>query len=387
MELKYGCNPHQKPASYRHLNPESSAFEVLGGNPGYINLLDAVNAWQLVVELKRATGMTAATSFKHVSPAGAALGVQLDDRLRRAYEAPEGELTPAACAYLRARGADPSSSFGDFIALSDKVDDDTARVIAGVVSDGIIAPDYSDFALEKLRAKKKGSFIVLKANPDYVPPDVERREIFGVEFSQARNASQITKEHVSKAAGAVDQIPDSAKLDMILGLVTLKYTQSNSTGYALNGQMIGIGAGQQSRVDCTKLAGRKADVWRLRLHDKVLGLKFREGVKKQERINWRLRLVEGDLTEGERSLFKELIEGDIPELADAEKASWIQGMTGVSFVSDAFLPFRDNVDHASRHGVKYIVHTGGSLRDEDVTRAADEYGIAMIHSGIRLFHH
>ncbi len=383
--LKYGFNPHQASASYTF--PGRPPFKVLNGRVGTINLMDALNSWQLVRELREAVGLPAAASFKHVSPAGAAVSVPLSEKLLRGYGFAGSELSPLACAYLRARGADPASSFGDFIALSDVVDEATARILALVVSDGVIAPGYEPAALEALKAKKKGEFIVLEADPGYEPPTEEEREVYGVRLRQARNNLKITRAHLEPRVSQNRELPESAVRDLLVGLITLKYTQSNSTGYARDGQMIGVGAGQQSRVDCTKLAGRKADLWFLRQHDKVLGLQFKKEVKRQERINWSQRYVEGDMTEMEAREFAAQLDGAAPPLSAEEKAGWLGRLRDVSFASDAFLPFRDNVDHAARHGVRYIAHTGGSLRDEEVTRAGDEYGMVMIHTGVRLFHH
>jgi phosphoribosylaminoimidazolecarboxamide formyltransferase/IMP cyclohydrolase len=333
-------------------------------------------------------GIVAATSFKHVSPAGAAIGVPLSDELKQSYGFPGESLSPAASAYLRARGADPSSSFGDFIGLSDTVDIDTAKILSKVVSDGIIAPDYEPEALELLKAKKKGAFIVLKANEDFKAPEVEARELYGLQMIQSRSDVLVkADEHLAKVVSKNQTLPEDMKRDLILGLITIKYTQSNSVGYVLDGQMIGIGAGQQSRVDCTKLAGRKVDHWHLRRHPKVLGLAFKAGIKRQDAINWRLRYVEGDMTELEAQSFNELLEMPVEPLSAEERQAWMAELKGVGFVSDAFIPFRDNIDHATRHGVKYIAHTGGSLRDQLVTDAADEYDMVMIHTDIRLFHH
>ena len=388
MKLKYGCNPHQKEAESKIIDGNNPPFEVLNGKVGYINLLDALNAWQLVDEVKKSLGIVAATSFKHVSPAGAALGIPISEELKKCYGFPGEELSLAACAYLRARGADPSSSFGDFIAISDTVDLDTANILSKVVSDGIIAPDYEPEALEKLKLKKKGGFIVLKANTDYQPAEVEKRELYGLELSQSRSDVLMkADEHLSNIVSQNKDVSDEVKRDLILGLITLKYTQSNSVGYAKDGQLIGIGAGQQSRVDCTKLAGRKVDTWYLRQHPKVLGLSFKESIKRQDAINWRLRYVEGDLTAQEQNMLNDALEMPADALEIDEKKAWLSTLNEVAFVSDAFIPFRDNIDHAIRHGVKYIAHTGGSLRDVLVNEAADEYGMIMIHTGIRLFHH
>ena len=384
LELKYGCNPHQSFAEARTDGP--SPIELLNGKPSMINLLDSLNAWQLVREARAALGLPAAASFKHVSPAGAAVAVDLPEDLARAYEVDPAKLTPTATAYVRARGADPKSSFGDFVAVSDPVDEATARFLKTLVSDGIVAPGYEPAALEILKAKKKGGFIVLKADPDYEPPARESRELFGVTLEQDRNSAAISSAHLENVV--CGELSDAARRDLLLGLVTLKYTQSNSVGYALDGQMIGIGAGQQSRVDCTKLAGSKADVWHLQRHPRVLGLSFRDGVKKQERINWRVRFIEGDLLPSEQERLNEaLVEPAAPLSAD-EKAAWVaDALTGVSLVSDGFLPFRDNVDHAVRHGVKFIAQPGGSVRDDDIEQACREHGIAMAHTGLRLFHH
>lgn len=385
MKLKYGANPHQSFADATPLDPATQPVEVLNGNPSYINLLDALNAWQLVREAKLATGIAAAASFKHVSPAGAALAVPLEPELARAYEAVGQELTPAALAYVRARGADPKCSFGDFAALSEPVDDATASFLAGVVSDGVIAPGFAPSALEKLRAKKGGGFIVLRADEGFVPPARESRDLFGVRLVQDRNAHQVTAADLETVV--CGQLTPAAKRDLLLGLVTLKYTQSNSVGYVLGGQMIGIGAGQQSRVDCTKLAGGKADLWWLRTHPKVLGLTFQKGVKRQDRINWRVRYIEGDFTPGEERDLGAALTGPLELLTAEERRAWLARMTGVSLVSDGFIPFRDNIEHAQKHGVKFIAQPGGSTRDDEIEAACREYGIALVHTKLRLFHH
>jgi phosphoribosylaminoimidazolecarboxamide formyltransferase/IMP cyclohydrolase len=388
MKLKYGCNPNQTFAEANFLCEDNVPFEVLNGRPGYINLMDALNAWQLVSELRASLNCVAATSFKHVSPAGAALGIPMAEDLQQSYGFAGEELSPAASAYLRARGADPSSSFGDFIGLSDTVDVPTAKILSKVVSDGIIAPDYEPEAFELLKAKKKGAFIVLKANSDFKAPETEARELYGLKMVQSRSDVLLrSDEHLVEIVSKNKELPEEVKRDLILGLITIKYTQSNSVGYALDGQMIGIGAGQQSRVDCTKLAGRKVNHWHLRRHPKVLGLRFKAGVKRQDAINWRLRFVEGDMTEMECQSFDALLEAPVAPLSVEEREGWLSELTGVGFVSDAFIPFRDNIDHATRHGVSYVAHTGGSMRDELVTEAADEYGMVMIHTGVRLFHH
>jgi AICAR transformylase/IMP cyclohydrolase PurH len=383
MQLKYGCNPHQLFAS---ADPVAAPpVELLNGQPSLINWLDALNAWQLVLELRRALKLPAAASFKHVSPSGAAVAIPLTAELAEAYEVTGRELSPVALAYARARGADPKCSFGDFVALSEPVDELAADFLKGVVSDGIIAPGFEGNALRTLTEKKNGSFIVLKADPAFEPPARESREIFGVKLTQDRNA------HVFTAADLGDvvcgELSEEARRDLVLGYTTLKFTQSNSVGFALGGQMIGIGAGQQSRVDCTKLAGSKADLWQLRRHPKVLGLRFQPQVKRQERINWRVRYIEGDLTSYEAGALREALVGRLEPLSTEEKQDYLGRVTGVSLVSDGFIPFRDNIDHAQRHGVKFIAQPGGSTRDAEIEQACRDYGIAMVHTHIRAFHH
>jgi phosphoribosylaminoimidazolecarboxamide formyltransferase/IMP cyclohydrolase len=385
MKLKYGCNPHQSFASAEPVAGGSLPIEVLNGSPSYINLLDALNAWPLVREARAATGLAAAASFKHVSPAGAALAVPLPPDLAKAYEVEGEALTPAALAYVRARGADPKCSFGDFAALSESVDEATARFLKGVVSDGIIAPAFEPAALELLRAKKNGGFIVIRADASFEPPPRESRELFGVRLVQDRNAHRVSEADLADVR--CGELTAEARRDLLLGLVALKYTQSNSVGYALDGQMIGIGAGQQSRVDCTKLAGAKADLWHLRRHPKVLGLAFRKGVKRQDRINWRVRYIEGDLTRSEEDALRGALEGPLEPLSEPEKRSFVADLNGVSLVSDGFIPFRDNIDHAKRHGVRFVAEPGGSTRDDEVEAACREYGITLVHTKLRLFHH
>jgi phosphoribosylaminoimidazolecarboxamide formyltransferase/IMP cyclohydrolase len=358
---------------------------VLNGTPSFINFLDALNAWQLVREARIATGLAAAASFKHVSPAGAAVAVPLTPELARAYEVEGKELTPAALAYVRARGADPKCSFGDFAALSDVVDVATAELLKGVVSDGIVAPGFEPAALEILKQKKNGAFIVIEGDAAFAAPKRESREVFGMRLVQDRNDHQITSAELADVVCGA--LTPEAKRDLLLGLVAIKYTQSNSVGYALGGQMIGIGAGQQSRVDCTKLAGAKADSWWLGTHPKVLGLRFKKGVKKQDRINWRVRYIEGDLTRFEEQALRDALDAPLDPLRDDERNEWIRRMSGVSLVSDGFIPFRDNIDHASKHGVAFIAEPGGSTRDKDVEEACREYGIALVHTKLRLFHH
>ncbi len=385
MRFKYGCNPHQAFAQVEPIEPGKMPIEVLSGTPGFINFLDAINAWQLVSEARHALGLPAAASFKHVSPAGAAVGTELSEELGRCYEVDPSALSPLAIAYVRARGADPKSSFGDFAALSDPVDESTARYMKTLVSDGVIAPGYEPRALEILKNKKKGAFLVLKVDPDFVPPARESRELFGMRLEQDRNGLELGEAQLRNVL--CGSLTPAARRDLLLGLITLKYTQSNSVGYSLDGQMIGIGAGQQSRVDCTKLAGAKADVWHLRRHPKVLGLRFKKGVGAQERTNFRVRYIEGDLVPSETAALQQALDQPLEPLGEEEKRQWVKGLQGVSLSSDGFIPFRDNIDHAARHGVGFIAQPGGSTRDEECTEACREYGIAMVHTGVRLFHH
>ena len=380
VSLKYGCNPHQEFA-----RAETDAVAVRNGRPSMINFLDALNAWQLVAELGAATGLAAAASFKHVSPAGAAVAVPLDEALTDVYEIGNRDLTPLATAYVRARGADPKCSFGDFVALSERVDEATATYLKGVVSDGVIAPGYDGDALSILSSKKGGSFIVLEVDPAYRPPETETREVFGVRLSQTRNHRSVGLDDLQDVV--VGELSDAARRDLLLGLVAVKYTQSNSVGYAKDGQMIGIGAGQQSRVDCTKLAGQKADTWFLGLHPKVRGLQFDAGVKRQERINWRIRYIEGDMTKFEAQAFDAALAVAAPPFPTDEQDDWLATLDDVAMVSDGYIPFRDNIDHAQKHGVRYIAQPGGSSRDGEVIEACREYGISMAHTDLRLFHH
>ena len=385
MRLRYGCNPHQAYATVEPGPGGANPIEVLNGSPSLINLLDALNAWQLVREGRVALDLPTAASFKHVSPAGAAVAAELPDDLRRSYEVSRSELTPAALAYVRARGTDPKSSYGDFAALSDPVDVATAEFLRGAVSDGIVAPGYEPAALEILSRKKGGAFPVLRADPDYEPPERELREVFGVRLVQDRNNRTITLRDFDTVV--CGELTEAARRDLVLGMIVLKYTQSNSVGYVFDGQMIGIGAGQQSRVDCTKLAGAKADVWHLRRHPKVLDLAFAKGVRRQDRINWRIRYIEGDLTRSEAAGLREALGGDYEPLGDDERAAWLEKLDGVSLVSDGLIPFRDNIEHASRHGVRFIAQPGGSTRDLEIEEACREHGIALAHTGLRLFHH
>lgn len=389
LELKYGCNPNQKPSRIFMNEGKDLPIQVLCGRPGYINFLDALNGWQLVRELKKATGLPAAASFKHVSPAGAAVGLPLSDTLKKIYWVDDlGELSPLACAYARARGADRMSSFGDFISLSDVCDKDTARMIKREVSDGVIAPGYEPEALEILKSKKNGSYNVIQIDPDYVPEPVERKQVFGVVFEQGRNELDINEELLSHVVTENQEIPAFARRDLMIALITLKYTQSNSVCYVKDGQAIGIGAGQQSRVHCTRLAGSKADNWFLRQSPQVLNLPFKKEIKRADRDN-AIDVYIGDnsedvLAEGRwEAVFTEKPAAFTRE----EKRAWLDRMTDVALGSDAFFPFSDNIDRAAKSGVKYVVEPGGSVRDDAVIAACNEYGMAMAFTGIRLFHH
>ena len=385
LELKYGCNPNQKPSRIFVENGELP-IEVLNGRPGYINFLDAFNGWQLVKELREATGLPAATSFKHVSPAGAAVGLPLSDVERKIYWVDDqGDMSPLACAYARARGADRMSSFGDFISLSDVCDVDTANIIKREVSDGVIAPGYEPEALEILKTKKKGNYNIIKIDPEYKPDPVERKQVFGVTFEQGRNEMPIDEAFLGKLVTENKEVPDDAKRDLI---ITLKYTQSNSVCYVKGGQAIGIGAGQQSRIHCTRLAGQKADNWLLRQSPKVLELPFREDVGRPNRDNAIDVYMSDDymdvLADGE---WEKVFTEKPDPLTREEKRAWLDQMDGVALGSDAFFPFSDNIQRAYRSGVKYIAQPGGSIRDDLVIEACNEYGIAMYFSGMRLFHH
>ncbi len=388
LELKYGCNPNQKPSRIFVENGELP-IEVLNGRPGYINFMDAFNGWQLVKELGEATGLPAATSFKHVSPAGAAVGLPLSDVERKIYWVDDqGDMSPLACAYARARGADRMSSFGDFISLSDVCDVDTANIIKHEVSDGVIAPGYEPEALEILKTKKKGNYNIIKIDPEYKPDPVERKQVFGVTFEQGRNEMPIDEAFLGKLVTENKEVPDDAKRDLIIALITLKYTQSNSVCYVKGGQAIGIGAGQQSRIHCTRLAGQKADNWLLRQCPKVLELPFREDVGRPNRDNAIDVYMSDDymdvLADGE---WEKVFTEKPDPLTREEKRAWLDQMDGVALGSDAFFPFSDNIQRAYRSGVKYIAQPGGSIRDDLVIEACNEYGIAMYFSGMRLFHH
>lgn len=389
LELKYGCNPNQKPSRIYVADGSDLPITVLSGRPGYINFLDAFNGWQLVKELKEATGLPAATSFKHVSPAGAAVGLPLDDTLKKIYWVDDmGELSPLACAYARARGADRMSSFGDFIALSDVCDKDTASIIKREVSDGVIAPGFTEEALEILKQKKKGNYVVIQIDESYRPAPLEHKEVYGVTFEQGRQELPINDELISKIVTKNKELPESAKRDMKIALITLKYTQSNSVCFVKDGQAIGVGAGQQSRVHCTRLAGQKADNWFLRQSPQVLGLQFVDGIGRADRDN-AIDVYIGNeymdvLADGAwQKVFKVK-----PEVfTEEEKRAWLDKMEGVTLGSDAFFPFSDNIERAKKSGVKYIAEPGGSVRDDLVIETCDKYGMVMAFTGIRLFHH
>ena len=389
IQLKYGCNPNQKPSRVYMENGADLPIEVLNGRPGFINLLDALNGWQLVSELKKATGLPSATSFKHVSPAGAAVGTPLTDIEKKIYWVEDlGELSPLANAYARARGADRMSSFGDFISLSDVCDADTARLVKREVSDGIIAPGYTDEALEILKAKKGGNYAVIKIDPDYVPEQIEKKQVFGVTFEQGHNFIEINDEMFSNIVTDNKDLPESALIDLKIALITLKYTQSNSVCYVKGGQAIGIGAGQQSRIHCTRLAGSKADNWFLRQAPQVLNLPFLDSIKRPDRDN-AIDLYIGEdymdvLADGKwQNIFKEK-----PEVfTQAEKRAWLDKNTDVALGSDAFFPFGDNIERAFRSGVKYVAQPGGSVRDDNVIESANNHNMVMAFTGLRLFHH
>ena len=389
LALKYGCNPNQKPSRIYMDDDRDLPIEVLGGRPGYINFLDAFNGWQLVRELKAATGLPAATSFKHVSPAGAAVGLPLDETLRKIYWVDDmGELSPLACAYARARGADRMSSFGDFIALSDVCDKDTASLIKREVSDGVIAPGFTDEALEILKAKKKGNYCVIKIDENYRPAPLEHKQVFGITFEQGRQELPIDDELLSNVVTENKEIPEAAKRDLKIALITLKYTQSNSVCFVKDGQAIGVGAGQQSRVHCTRLAGQKADNWFLRQCPKVLDLQFVDGIRRADRDN-AIDVYIGEeymdvLADGAwEKIFKVKPEVFTRE----EKRAWLDQMKGVTLGSDAFFPFSDNIERAHKSGVQYIAEPGGSVRDDAVIECCNKYNMAMAFTGIRLFHH
>lgn len=387
IELKYGCNPNQKPSRI-YMEDGELPVTVLNGRPGYINFLDALNSWQLVKELKEATGMPAAASFKHVSPAGAAVGSPLTETERKIYFVDDENLSDIACAYVRARGADRMSSYGDWAALSDVCDADTARMIKKEVSDGVIAPGYTEEALEILKQKKKGNYNVVQIDPDYVPAEIERKQVFGITFEQGRNNIKIDESLFENIVTKNHNLPENAKRDLIIALITLKYTQSNSVCYAKDGQVIGVGAGQQSRVHCVRLAGNKADNWWLRQCPKVLNLPFKPGIRRADRDNTIDVYISDECDDVLRDGTWENFFTEKPEVfTREERRAWLDTMKGVSLGSDAFFPFGDNIERAHKSGVEYISEPGGSIRDDNVIETCDRYGITMAFSGVRLFHH
>ncbi|MBT4500961.1 MAG: phosphoribosylaminoimidazolecarboxamide formyltransferase [Gemmatimonadetes bacterium] len=384
--LRYGCNPHQTPAR-AYAKSDALPFEVLSGSPGYINLMDALNSWQLVKELRQVLDLPAAASFKHVSPAGAAVYAPLSDALKQAYFVDDMDLSPLGVAYARARGADRLSSFGDWAALSDTVDVKTARLLSRETTDGVVAPDYEPEALEILKKKRGGSYQVLKMDPNYEPAETEAKEIYGVVLEQKRNNHVTGPEILENVITKKKEIPPERARDLLVATIALKYTQSNSICFAADGQVIGAGAGQQNRLACTDLAARKAEAWYLRQHPGVLAFRFKPELKRPDRINAIELYLRGDMTSFERQAWETAFVEVPAPLTDAERREWLSGLDNVSLSSDAFIPFRDNIDRASRTGVKYIVQAGGSIRDDDVAAAADEYDMVMALSGIRLFHH
>ena len=389
LQLKYGCNPNQKPSRIYVADGSDLPITVLSGRPGYINFLDAFNGWQLVKELKEATGLPAATSFKHVSPAGAAVGLPLDDTLKKIYWVDDmGDLSPLACAYARARGADRMSSFGDFIALSDVCDKDTASIIKREVSDGVIAPGFTDEALEILKQKKKGNYVVIQIDEAYRPAPLEHKEVYGVTFEQGRQELPINDELISNLVTKNKDLPESAKRDMKIALITLKYTQSNSVCFVKDGQAIGVGAGQQSRVHCTRLAGQKADNWFLRQSPQVLGLQFVDGIGRADRDNAIDVYIGAEYMDVlAESAWQRIFKVKPEVFTEEEKRAWLDKMENVTLGSDAFFPFGDNIERAKKSGVKYIAEPGGSVRDDLVIETCDKYGMVMAFTGIRLFHH
>ena len=388
LPLKYGCNPNQKPSRIFMQDGRELPIEVLNGRPGFINFLDAFNSWQLVKELKEATGLPAAASFKHVSPAGAAVALPLSDTLKKIYFVDDLELSDMACAYARARGADRMSSYGDWVALSDTCDKQTAALLAREVSDGIIAPDYTPEALEILKTKRKGSYNVVKIDPTYTPAPIEHKDVFGITFEQGRNEVKIDEDMLRNLVTDNTELPESAKRDLLIALIALKYTQSNSVCYAKDGQVIGVGAGQQSRIHCTRLAGNKADVWYLRQHPKVLALPFRSNIRRPDRDNtidvYISDEYEDVLADG---AWQQFFTARPEPLTREERRAWLDTLTGVSLGSDAFFPFGDNIERAHKSGVSFIAEPGGSIRDDHVIETCNKYGIAMAFTGLRLFHH
>ncbi|MBE5990043.1 MAG: phosphoribosylaminoimidazolecarboxamide formyltransferase [Paenibacillaceae bacterium] len=389
LELKYGCNPNQKPSKIYMADESDLPITVLSGKPGYINFLDALNGWQLVKELKEATGLPAAASFKHVSPAGVAVGLPLSPVLKKIYWVEDmGELSPLACAYARARGADRMSSFGDYISLSDICDEDTAKIIKREVSDGVIAPGYTPEALDILKSKKNGNYNVILIDPEYTPLPIEKKQVYGVTFEQGRNEIKIGREVLENRVTENKEIPEAAEIDLIISLITLKYTQSNSVCYTKNGQAIGIGAGQQSRVHCTRLAGSKADNWYLRQAPKVLELPFLDDIRRADRDNAiDVYIGEDDMDVLADGRWEQVFKEKPSVFSKEEKRQWLDQLTDVSLGSDAFFPFGDNIDRAYKSGVKYVVQPGGSVRDDQVIETCNKYGMVMAFNGIRLFHH
>lgn len=387
IALKYGCNPNQKPSRI-YVEDGELPVTVLNGKPGYINFLDALNSWQLVKELKEATGLPSAASFKHVSPAGAAVGLPLSETDRKIYFVDEEELSPIACAYVRARGADRMSSYGDWAALSDVCDADTARLLKKEVSDGVIAPGFTEEALEILRQKKKGNYNVVQIDPDYVPEEIEHKQVFGITFEQGRNNIKIDESLLTNIISENKNLPESAKRDLVIALIALKYTQSNSVAYAKDGQCIGIGAGQQSRVHCVRLAGNKADNWWLRQNPKVLALPFKQGIRRADRDNTIDVYISDEYEDVLRDgTWENFFETKPEVLTKEEKMEWLSKMNGVSLASDAFFPFGDNIERAHKSGVEFIVEPGGSIRDDNVIDTCNRYNMTLVFNGVRLFHH
>ncbi len=387
IALKYGCNPNQKPSRI-YVEDGELPVTVLNGKPGYINFLDALNSWQLVKELKEATGLPSAASFKHVSPAGAAVGLPLSETDRKIYFVDEDELSPIACAYVRARGADRMSSYGDWAALSDVCDADTARLLKKEVSDGVIAPGFTEEALEILRQKKKGNYNVVQIDPDYVPEEIEHKQVFGITFEQGRNNIKIDESLLTNIISENKNLPESAKRDLMIALIALKYTQSNSVAYAKDGQCIGIGAGQQSRVHCVRLAGNKADNWWLRQNPKVLALPFKQGIRRADRDNTIDVYISDEYEDVLRDgTWENFFETKPEVLTKEEKKEWLSKMNGVSLASDAFFPFGDNIERAHKSGVEFIVEPGGSIRDDNVIDTCNRYNMTLVFNGVRLFHH
>ena len=387
IALKYGCNPNQKPSRI-YVEDGELPVTVLNGKPGYINFLDALNSWQLVKELKEATGLPSAASFKHVSPAGAAVGLPLSETDRKIYFVDEEELSPIACAYVRARGADRMSSYGDWAALSDVCDADTARLLKKEVSDGVIAPGFTEEALEILRQKKKGNYNVVQIDPDYVPEEIEHKQVFGITFEQGRNNIKIDESLLTNIISENKNLPESAKRDLMIALIALKYTQSNSVAYAKDGQCIGIGAGQQSRVHCVRLAGNKADNWWLRQNPKVLALPFKQGIRRADRDNTIDVYISDEYEDVLRDgTWENFFETKPEVLTKEEKKQWLSKMNGVSLASDAFFPFGDNIERAHKSGVEFIVEPGGSIRDDNVIDTCNRYNMTLVFNGVRLFHH